>query len=230
MERVWRCRSARGGRFFSVAANNVEFAITRLGGQNFFTIRGPETAATVMEVPANGEWVAIRFTAGTFMPRFMPGSLRDHRDVFLPDASTRAFWFNGSAIEYPSFENAETFVESFVASGELDFDPLVPNALRNCREAPLTRTMQRHFLRATGVTQATFHQIERARAATLMLREGRAIADVIGAAGYYDQAHLIRSLRRFIGETPLQIARAQSQLSFLYKTDWAREDTFSKTH
>jgi AraC-like DNA-binding protein len=38
-------------------------------------------------------------------------------------------------------------------------------------------------------------------------------------AGYFDQAHLTRSLRRFIGQTPMQIVRNQEQLSLLYNTD-----------
>ena len=45
-----------------------------------------------------GEWVCIRFKVGAFMPRFLPGSLRDHKDVTLPSAAGRSFWLNGSAL------------------------------------------------------------------------------------------------------------------------------------
>ena len=44
------------------------------------------------------------------------------------------------------------------------------------------------------------------------------IAEVVHDAGYYDQAHLTRSLKRLIGLTPGQIVRGEEQLSFLYKT------------
>jgi len=37
--------------------------------------------------------------------------------------------------------------------------------------------------------------------------------------GYYDQAHLTRTFKRLIGQTPADVARATPQLSFLYKTD-----------
>jgi hypothetical protein len=37
-------------------------------------------------------------------------------------------------------------------------------------------------------------------------------------AGYYDQAHLTRSLTRLIGQTPARIRRHEAQLSLLYKT------------
>jgi len=73
-------------------------AITRLGGKSFLTLRGPETAATVVDCPAEGQWVSIRFKPGTFMPRFLPGNLRDHKDVTLPHATGHSFWLNGSAV------------------------------------------------------------------------------------------------------------------------------------
>ncbi len=38
-------------------------------------------------------------------------------------------------------------------------------------------------------------------------------------AGYFDQAHLTRSLKHFTGQTPVQIVRGQEQLSLLYNTD-----------
>ena len=56
--------------------------------------------------------------------------------------------------------------------------------------------------------------------AAAILRQGLSILDVVYEAGYYDQPHLTRSLKHFIGLTPAQIvdrSRPQ-QLSFLYKT------------
>jgi len=218
VEKVWRCHSECADTFSSVAATNFEMVVTHLGGKRFCTLRGPETQAAAMDCPGEGEWVAIRFKAGTFMPRFLPGTLRDHRDVNLPDASGHSFWLNGSALEYPDFASAETFVKRLVHSGLLARDPVVENTLRR-REKLSSRSVQRHFLRSTGVTFATFRQIERARYATNLLRDGVSILDVVTRLGYFDQAHLTRSLKRFIGETPAKIIQGRKQLSFLYKTD-----------
>jgi AraC-like DNA-binding protein len=44
------------------------------------------------------------------------------------------------------------------------------------------------------------------------------ILDTVGEAGYYDQAHLTRSLGKLVGLTPAQLRRAERQLSFSYKT------------
>src|SRR6516162_7096262 len=223
VDRVWRCHSDRADGFLSVAANSFEMAITQLGGKSFLTLRGPETVATVVDCPAEGQWVGIRFKPGTFMPRFLPGSLRDHKDVTLPPASGRSFWLNGSAVEYPSFSNAETFVGRLAKSSILSRDPIVEDTLARRPGELCLRSVQRHFLRSTGVTYATFRQIERARHATNLLREGVSILDVVSSVGYFDQAHLTRSLGRFIGETPAKIIERRKQLSFLYKTSWSAE-------
>ena len=219
IEKVWRCHSDRADSFLSIAANSFEMAITHLAGKTFLTLRGPETAATSVDCPAEGEWVCIRFKPGTFMPRFLPGNLRDHNNVTLPHATGGSFWLNGSALQYPDFENAETFVHRLARRGLLVRDTVVADMLeRNLRELSL-RSEQRHFLRSAGVTYATFRQIERARYATSLLKEGASILDVVGTAGYFDQAHLTRSFRRFIGESPARITQGRKQLSFLYKTD-----------
>lgn len=69
------------------------------------------------------------------------------------------------------------------------------------------------------MTAAAIRQIERARHATQLLRQGASIAAVAQDAGYFDQAHLTRSLRRFVGQTPAQVVRGQEQLSLLYNTE-----------
>jgi len=223
IERVWRCHNDRTDTFLSMAATNFEMAITRLAGKTFLTLRGPETAATAFLCPAEGEWVGIRFKAGTFMPCFMPGSLRDHHDVTLPSASARSFWLESSALEYPSLDNAEGLVRRLVKLGILRRDPVAEDTLLR-RPAQLSlRTVQRRFLQATGISYARFRQIERARYATNLLRQGVSILDVVSRLGYFDQAHLTRSLRRLIGETPARIPLREKQLSFLYKTDPAIE-------
>jgi hypothetical protein len=182
------------------------------------TVRGPETTATPAACPAEGEWLGIRFTLGTFMPRLMPGTLRDRRDVTLPGASARAFWLNGSAWEYPDFENADTFVSRLAREGIIARDFAVGARLQRQPAKLPIRSGQRHFVRATGITLRTLQQIERARYAAILLQQGAAILDTVHRAGYFDQPHLTRSLKTLIGATPAEIGRGTHQLSFLYNT------------
>jgi methylphosphotriester-DNA--protein-cysteine methyltransferase len=62
-------------------------------------------------------------------------------------------------------------------------------------------------LQATGLTHKTIQQIERARSAVSLLEQGTPISDAALELGYFDQAHLTNSLKRFVGKTPAQIAR-----------------------
>ena len=69
------------------------------------------------------------------------------------------------------------------------------------------RSLQYRFLQATGLTHKAIQQIERARSAVSLLEQGTPILDTAFELGYFDQAHLTNSLKRFIGKTPAQIAR-----------------------
>jgi methylphosphotriester-DNA--protein-cysteine methyltransferase len=79
------------------------------------------------------------------------------------------------------------------------------------------------------LTQNTLYQISRAQYATTLLKEGVSILETMDQAGYFDQPHLTRSLKHFIGLTPAQIAdeRRIERLSFLYKKNpsWDRYNT-----
>ena len=218
VERVWHCHSEDGGPFLSVASSHWELVVTRLQGDTFVTWRGPETRAREVICPPSGEWVAVRFKAGTFMPHLPVPRLIDGQDVTVP-ASKRHFRLNGSKWEIPSFDNAETFVARLMRAGLIVRDAAVEAALQGDSRALSLRSAQRHFLLATGMTHTRLRQIERARHATNLLRSGVSISDTVHEAGFFDQAHLTRSLSRLIGLTPARIAREERQLSFLYKTE-----------
>jgi hypothetical protein len=219
IERVWRCHSTRAGAFTSIAASHWEMVVTRLQGETFLTVRGPETRATSMNCRADGDWLGIRFTLGTIMPHLPASGLVD-TGLNLPEASSKSFWLHGAAWEFPAYENADTFVARLVRDGLLVRVPAVEAAIKGELDERSLRTTQRHFLRATGLTQSAIRQIERARYATLLLRQGASIVEVAHAAGYFDQSHLTRALRHYSGQTPAQLMdeRKSGQLSFLYKT------------
>jgi hypothetical protein len=218
IERVWRCHSERAGTFLSVASSHWELVVSRVAGQATVTVRGPETRAREVHCPADGEWFAIRFKAGTFMPQWPVGSLLDGKDVTLPQVNARSFLLNGAAWEYFDFDNAEVFVARLAKAGLIVRDSAVAAALQGEPRALSQRSAQRHFVHATGMSWGTLRQIERARQATNLLRQGVSISDTVHEAGFFDQAHLTRSLTRLIGLTPASIARQERQLSFLYKT------------
>jgi AraC-like DNA-binding protein len=218
VERIWRAHSERAGTMVSVASPHCEMVVTRHEGKTRLTLRGPETRPTAADCPAEAEWFGIRLSLGSFMPHHPARALMDRNDVDLPSASRHSFWLEGSQWEYPDFENAEAFVVRLVRSGVLARDPAIQAALEGEVQALSRRSTQRHFLQATGMTHNMFRKIERARYAAMLLRQGVPIADTVHEAGYYDQAHLTRSLRTLIGVTPAALRRQEKQLSHLYKT------------
>jgi AraC-like DNA-binding protein len=220
VERVWRCHSEGAGPFLSIAESRCELVVTRHPGRSTLTVRGPETKATLLgDCPADGEWLGIRLKLGTFLPHLPARTLVD-ATVTLPEARRTSFWLGGSAWQFPDYDNADTFVDWLVREGLLVREPVVGAALQGQLKDPSLRSVQRRFLQAAGLTQSAARQIERARYATLLLQQGISILDTIEQAGYFDQPHLTRSLKYFIGQTPAQILHKSrpEQLSFLYKT------------
>ncbi len=220
VERVWRSHSEGADPFISIAESRWEIVVMRLNGKTTLIVRGPETKATMLgDCPAEGEWLGIRFKLGTLMPH-LPASKLVDGTVTLPEATSTSFWLHGSAWQFPNYDNADTFVSRLVREGLLIREPAVGAALQGQLPDLSLRSVQRRFLQAAGVTQSAARQIERARYATLLLQQGVSIPDTMYQAGYFDQPHLTRSLKYFIGQTPAQIiGKSRSeQLSFLYKT------------
>jgi AraC-like DNA-binding protein len=209
IEKIWRTQSDYSGTFISQAEIRSEIVVMKHNGKTSVTVRGPETKATTISFPfAGAEIFAIVFKPGSFMPYLPPQNLRDHNSVELPDASSKSFWLYGSAWEFPNYDNADTFVRRLVHEGLLVHDPTVDAVRHGYPQAMSIRALQYHFLQATGMTHQTVRQIERAHLAAIRLAQGVSILDVVAEAGYFDQPHLTRSLKRFLGQTPNQIIRA----------------------
>ena len=205
VEVLWHTHSDRAGTFTSIAASNWEIVITTLNGETKITARGPETKASQADFYATSEFFGITFKLGTFMPHLPVKTLLDRQDVTFPEASSKSFWLHGSAWELPTFENADVFVDRLIAQGILVRDPVVEATIQGHTSDLSIRSLQNHFLKATGLTYKTIQQIERARNAASLLEKGTPIFDTAFELGYFDQAHLTNSLKRFIGETPAQI-------------------------
>ena len=213
VERLWRCYSTEGGPFHSMAEGNLELVVTRLDGLVQVTLRGPVTQAATVDCPANGQWFVIRFRVGTYFPGLPTAWLLDHRDLHLPTTKDGRFWLEGEAWEIPSYENAEAFVTGLARRGVIAIEPTVEAAIEGDLQLLSRRSIQRRFLRATGLTHAQFRTIERARLAVELLRDGKGILDAVHDAGYFDQAHLTREWHRLAGSSPRTTAarRAHSR-------------------
>jgi AraC-like DNA-binding protein len=207
IERIWRTQSEQDESFISTASVHWEMVLARHEGEVMVAVRGPETRASLADAPADAEWLGITFKLGAFMPGLPPGGVLDRCDAVLPGATSRSFWLNGATWEFPTYDNADTFVARLAREGVLTHEPLVDAVLQQRPPALSARAVQYRFLRATGLTQNKVQQIERATRAAALLAGGMSILDVVHETGYFDQAHLTNSLKRLVGQTPAQIVQ-----------------------
>lgn len=214
IEQIWRSSSTTSGPFISTANVYWMMVVCRCGGETYVTVRGPETLATTAYAQQYGfdddetGYLGIVFKPGTFMPHLPPGRVADRNDVVLPGGAGKSFWLHGSTWEYPTFDNVDTFIARLTRTDMLVRDPAVAAALHGQAAGLTSRAMQKRFLRATGISHSAFRQIERANEALRLLQRGASILDTVYTLGYFDQPHLTRALKRFMGQTPAQIARA----------------------
>jgi len=198
VEKIWRTRSVPAETFISAATPGWEIVFTTQPGARWMSIRGPETKASIAAIPQDAAFVGIQFRRGAFMPQFPLERLVDS-SIHLPIASSRSVWLDSSAWQIPDFENADVFVDRLVRSGLL---------VREVDAGSSERTAQRHTLRSTGLSRRAIGQIDRALRAAALIQAGSPTRDVAWRAGYADQAHLTRALKRFVGMTPRQLAES----------------------
>ncbi len=167
---------------------------------------GLTTSAVMHEFAAGDEILSIAFKPSSYMS-LMPGEQMRDQGVVLDTIGRDRFSLGSDVLEIPTVENVDGFVGRLIRNGIVEDNQLVASIVSGHPMAMSERTMQRHFLKTTGVTYKTFTQIERAQKALALLQQGRPGADVAFALGYADQPHMIRSVKAIMGLTPREISR-----------------------
>lgn len=213
IEQIWRSSSTTSGPFISTANVYWMMVVCRERGETKVTVRGPETLATTayaLEYGFNDDdtsYIGIVFKPGVFMPHLPPGFVADRNDTVLPKGAGHSFWLYGSTWEFPTFDNVDIFITRLMRTDMLVQDPFITASLQGQAVGLTSRALQKRFLRATGLSPHAFRQIERANEAARMLQQGASILDTVHSLGYFDQAHMTHALKRYMGQTPAQIAR-----------------------
>lgn len=206
VESVTRGHTLRDGSTIRPAETNWHMVFVKLNDRVMPLVVGPLTMSGIASWGADAEILWVKFKLGTFMPHL---PVRNYLNVetTLPEAAHHSFWLHSTTWQLPDYENVETFVDRLVRNDVLVHDPLVHAVLRDEPQDISFRTVRHRFLRATGLTQNHVLQMERARRAQALLRNGLSILDTVEEAGYFDQPHLTRSLKHWLGHTPAQIIR-----------------------
>jgi hypothetical protein len=173
-------------------------------GRSYASVTGPETGTSTALVPEGASFVGIDLAIGTSL-RMAPAPSLVNRGITLPDTFRRSFRLDGRRYQSPGPDDAEALIEALIRDGTVVHDPLVRAALGGDRPPESARTVERRFRSATGLTQGAIHQIERAREAAELLSLGMPSLEVVTRLGYFDEPHLARALRRFVGRTAGQL-------------------------
>ncbi|MEU0268725.1 AraC family transcriptional regulator [Nocardioides sp. NPDC006303] len=204
VDSVWTCESDGVETMTSVAASRWGLVFWEQNGETYASVTGPETATGRAPVPEGARFVGIEFAHATTL-RTMPTSGLVNGGILLPDVTARRFRLDGSYCETPQPDDAEALVDRLVRDGVILRDPLVAGVLRGDRAGVSDRTVERRFRAATGLSRGALHQIDRAREAATLLATGAITADVVVKLDYFDEPHLARALRRYVGRTAGQL-------------------------
>ena len=204
VDSVWTCASDRVTGMTSVAGVRWGLVFWEQRGRSYAGVTGPETRTGAAPVPEGAAFTGIEFALGTSL-RALPTAALVDGGLELPDTTRRTFRLDGGRWETPGADDAEALVERLVRAGIVVRDPLVAGLLRGDRPDVSGRTVERRFRAATGLTQGAVRQIERARAAAELLAGGDASADVVAKLDYFDEPHLARALRSYVGRTVGQL-------------------------
>jgi len=203
---IYQAGSIGGGSFISNATTQWEMVITKQAGKIILSLRGPETKALPAPIPEDADFLGIIFRHGTFMPR-LPGNKLVDEEIHLSETGKDSFQLFGETWQFPTFENVDTFVGRLIRKELVAHDQVVDDVLRGRTQDLSLRSIQRRFLYVTGLTYKAIQQVERARKAVELLQSGVPILDTTYQTGYFDQAHLTRSLKLLYGQTPGEIVK-----------------------
>ena len=209
VERVTHARFVGQGGEVTNPDGCWDLVVLRVGGATQVLQTGIITRPVRLDFGPGDEYLCISFKPGVFMPQ-MPGDQMVDRGLPRPLVSRRAFWLDGDTLEIPTFENAEGLVTRLARQGTLTKDEIVTRSVGGDPWAISERSLERHFRRALGVTPKSLQQILRARQAVRLLGQGRPAVAVATELGYADQPHLVRSLKRLMGQTPRAFAPPRS--------------------
>ncbi len=205
VETVTHGYTAVPGSTIRPAESHWHMVFVKENGRTHSLAVGPLTTSGLVSWGDGAEILWVKFKMGTFMPHWPTRKFLDS-ETNLPGASHNAFWLHSSTWQLPDYGNVETFVSRLVRDDLLVRDSVVDTVLQDQMPDISLRTVRHRFLQATGLSHNYIRQMKRAQEAAALLEQGVPILDAVYELGYYDQPHLTRSLKQFVGYTPGRVA------------------------
>lgn len=203
IRQVWQAQFTGDGQLSVTADGTWDIVFSEHNDKVTCLITGPTTKVNTYNYYKNQWALGIQFKEGTYLLG-MPA-----REVINANRSVAAeqgtISLKGHVFTVPTYENAEQFVQQLCNFKLLARDVVIEQTLQKKDTTTPVRSIQRHFIATTGIPLSRHQQIMRAQKAAQLLRIGMAITAVVHECGYYDQAHLNRSIKQFLGTTPQRL-------------------------
>jgi AraC-like DNA-binding protein len=204
---VWRAFVDASADYTDEASEHWGLSfIRRTDGALAAELAGPRIEGLPIRSGAGESYWGVELAAHVVIPGVDKALLRG-AIAELPVADSHVT-IGGRRYLIPRWEELEPFVARLVAEGVMVADVDIRRALRGDDRGLSQRSWQRRFMSVTGLRRKEIERLDRCRRAYRLLSEGMPPSEVAVAAGYADQAHLTRELRRIRGETPARILAA----------------------
>lgn len=205
IDTIWKTKNLSDGVYVATPDGSWDLIVAILqDGSKFMMLTGQATKPQKVPYKAGTGSVVISFAPGAYMPQY-PADEMLNNTVILPNFNSNQFMLAGHTFTFPTYENAEQLVEELVRLNILKNDYVVNGELRGTPRAMSDRGKQRHFARTTGLTKKYLDQIKQAQRAVVLLQQGKTPIEAAVEAGYTDQPHLAKSLKKIMETKPSDV-------------------------
>lgn len=208
---AWRAVVAQDGTWTTGGSEFWGLAFTRYpDGRHVAQIVGPTLKPRTMSLYAGEVSWGVDLAPHVFWRGLAKTSVVDELRDLPTERVGEQWWFELGGVRWPvpAVEELDATVERLRANGLLVAEPLIGAVLAGEQVDVPERTVRRRFQATTGLRRGQVEQLRRARRAYTLLTTGWPLAEAAVEAGFADQAHMTRELRRLAGSTPARLLDA----------------------
>ncbi|MFE7223883.1 helix-turn-helix domain-containing protein [Nocardioides sp. NPDC057577] len=204
LECVWQARATQDERYLVSAVEYWDLWFTRApDGELRAGLAGPTLGHRWVRSKIGEHSWGIQLKAHVVLPGVSKQLLLGGEQQLVVEAGHVTL--GRHAVPFPEFAHLEAFTDRLLELDVLRCDDGVRRVLSGDDAGYSERHRQRRVRAATGLTRKQIQQLSRAREAFALLMQGVPPTECAARCGFADQAHLIRSLRVFHGQTPAQV-------------------------
>lgn len=211
VEVIWKTEDKTDGVYMAPADGCWDLIFITENNATKVLFSGPTSRPTPTPYKAGNKNIGIRFKPGTFMTKIPAHEMLNTVDI-LPVVDRNSFKLFNTTLTIPTYDTVDDFITHLELLGFLGEDQTVDAALHNEPIHKANRSIERHFIQATGLPQGSHRRIRQVQKAVDLLQSGVSILNTAHEAEYADQAHMTRMIKKLIGLTPSEIIDADQPI------------------